>query len=321
MIQTNYRQPQMNSNSVVRRPQENGNSAVAAEPTDSVTLDVGTYNIKNWFAPEDANQELGKKPKPQRELEALADNITRSGVQVVAMQEVGTSRANVEKFFATHMNGEFKYLAMEETNDARGVHVIVASKFPISNVVTHTDARFPLADGTGDTKFSRDLLRADIDVKGTPFTIYTTHGKSRRTYAANDPAHPGGNNPDNQRIGEGRAIAEIVSKEMKEFPGRLYVVTGDLNDGTEDKSVQAIMNPSSGEKMFDTLEGLSEKERRTWPADPKAGHGHAPEQFDHILVPVSQRGKVVETKIIDIPGVSQVASDHLEVRTKFVLSK
>ncbi|CAN0466974.1 unnamed protein product, partial [Phaeothamnion confervicola] len=212
------------------------------------------------------------------------------------------------------------YLAYKETNDARGVHVIIASKYPITNVVTHTDEEFPLADKTGTAHFSRDLLRADIDVKGIPMTIYTTHAKSRRTYAANDPAHPGGNNPDNQRIGEGQATAAIVAREMKQFPGRLYMVTGDLNDGTEDKSVQAIMNGvPGGDKLFDTLEGLSAKERRTWPADPRAGHGHDPEQFDHVLVPQNQRGKLVESHIVDIPGVSQAASDHLEIVAKFNL--
>ena len=284
---------------------------------DTVTL--GTYNIKNWFAPEDANSQMGKKPKPQRELDNMFKNIDQSGADIVTMQEVGTSLDNIKSQFDSHLPGQFPYFVMADTNDARGVHVIMASKFPVTQTVSHTSARFPLGDGTGETRFSRDLLRADFDVKGIPFTVYTTHGKSRRTYAPNDPAHPGGDNPDNQRIGEGKAIGQIVREEMKEFPGRLYVVTGDMNDGTEDTSVQAVMNPPTGEKLFDTLEGLSEKERRTWPANPKAGHGHGPEQFDHILVPDSQRSKLQESHIIDIPGVSQAGSDHLEVVASFHL--
>ena len=295
-----------------------GDSADAAKG-DTVTL--GTYNVKNWFAPEDANQELGKKVKPEAELAMLAKNIHQSGVDVLAMQEVGTSEANVKKFFDTKLPGEFPYIAMQETNDARGVHVIVASKYPITNVVTHTGEKFPLADGTGDTKFSRDLLRADIDVKGIPFTVYTTHGKSRRVYAENDPAHPGGNNPDNQRIGEGRAIANIVAREMKEFPGRLYCITGDLNDGTKDKSVQAILHPTVGEEKFDSLDTQANagKDCHTWPADPKGGHGNKPIQFDHIITPEAQRGKLIESHIVNIPGVSSKASDHLELQAKFNL--
>jgi endonuclease/exonuclease/phosphatase family metal-dependent hydrolase len=287
---------------------------------NSKTLTVGQYNVRNWFAPEDENPELGKKAKPEWSLEKMAQNIEHSGADVLTMQEVGTSYKNVKAFFDERLP-QYRYIAMEETNDKRGVHVIIASKFPITKVVSHTDERFPLADGSGQTHFSRDLLRADIDVKGTPFTVYTTHGKSRRVYAANDPAHPGGDNPDNQRIGEGRAIASIVAREMKEYPGRLYIVTGDLNDGTEDPSVQAILNPPTGQKMFDTLSGMPEKDRRTWPADPNKAHGYEPEQFDHILVPRDQKEKVLDSYIVDIKGISIPASDHLELVAEFQLDK
>ncbi len=278
-------------------------------------LTVGQYNIRNWFAPEDENPELGKRAKPQWSIDKMVANIDRSGADVLTLQEVGTSLENVKAV----LGDRYPHIAMADTNDKRGVHVVIASKYPITRVVTHTSERFPLADGTSDTQFSRDLLRADIDVKGIPFTVYTTHGKSRRVYAADDPAHPGGDNPDNQRIGEGRAIADIVSREMKDFPGRLYIVTGDLNDGTEDPSVQAILNPPRGPKLFDTLNGMPEKDRRTWPADPNKGHGHAPEQFDHILVPQDQKEKVLDSYIVDIPGISIPASDHLELVAEFDL--
>ena len=285
------------------------------------TVTLGTYNVKNWFGPQDADPAMGKQPKPTRELDALAKNIEGSGADIVTLQEVGTSEKDVKAFFDQKMPGKFPYIAYATTNDARGVHVAIASKFPITNVVSHTGETFPLGDGTGETRFSRDLLRADIDVKGFPMTVYTTHAKSRRVYAPNDPAHPGGENPENQRIGEGKAVASIIAREMQPFPGRLFVVTGDLNDGTEDKSVQAIMHPANGPQLFDTLEGKSEKERRTWPADPNKGHGHAPEQFDHILVPETQRERVVDERVVNIPGVSAAASDHLEITTTFDLAK
>ena len=313
-----------NSNSNVFNARTTGNTSTAAPAPSGEqkdTVSVANYNVENWFAPEDANAELGKRPKPQYQLDKLAENIKQSGAKVVTLNEVGTSLKNVKAFFDTKFDGKFPYVAMEGTNDARGVHVAIASQYPITNVVSHTNATFPLADGSGDTKFSRDLLRADIDVKGTPMTVYTTHAKSRRVYAANDPAHPGGTNPDNQRIAEGQATTSIVHDEMKQYPGRLYVVMGDLNDGTEDKSVQAIMNPTNGPKMFDTLEGLSKQARRTWPSDPSKGHGHEPVQFDHILVPADQHGKLVESHIVNIPGVSQAASDHLELEATFNLAK
>ena len=296
-----------------------GAAPAPADNTPRETVTLGQYNIENWFTPAEADPAMGKRVKSQAELDQMARNIDQSGADVVTLNEVGTNLENVKAFFAQKLPGKFPFIAMAETNDARGVHVAVASKYPITNVVSHTDARFPLADGSGETKFSRDLLRADIDVKGIPMTIYTTHAKSRRVYAPGDPAHPGGENPDNQRIAEGREAVRIMQSEMKAYPGRFYALMGDLNDGTEDKSVQAILNPPGGDSMVDTLQGQPEKERRTWPADPRKGHGHGPEQFDHIIVPASQRDKVLDSHVVDIPGVSQQASDHLQIVAKVSL--
>ena len=136
-----------------------------------------------------------------------------------------------------------------------------------------------------------------------------------------DPAHLGGENPDNQRIAEGREAIRIMQSEMKAYPGRFYALMGDLNDGTEDESVQAILNPPDGERMIDTLQGQPENERRTWPADPRKGRGHRPEQLDHIIVPESHRASVVDSRVIDIPGLSREASDHLQIVATVYLTR
>lgn len=287
-------------------------SAPSADVVDSkgATVTLGQYNVKNWFEPEDADSTMGKRVKREFNLTQMARNIDRSGADVVTLNEVGTSLENVKELFDQKLPGKFPYIAMRDTNDARGIHVAVISRYPITNVVSHTDVRFPLADGSSEAKFSRDLLRVDIDVKGIPMTVYTTHAKSRHGSASNDPTQPGGIE---HRIASAQATVQIMQSEMKAYPGRFYALMGDLNDNTDDTSVQAILNPPTGEKMFDTLDHLPEADRRTWPANPNKGKGHAPEQFDHIIVPESLRPNVVDSRIIDIPGISQEASDHLQI--------
>ena len=152
----------------------------------------------------------------------------------------------------------------------------------------------PLADGSGEeAKFSRDFLRVDVDVDGVPgadLSLYTTHSKSRR------PAAPGQVSADTRRLSEGRAMRDIAEKEMKEFPGRLFVLTGDFNDNTDDASVQAVLNPGGGrEEWVDSLAGKPDSERNTWPANPNRSNGFAPEQFDHMIFPKSMSDRLVES--------------------------
>ena len=291
------------------------------------SVTIGTYNVKNMFAKEDAQRAGGSRTpvKSERSLDALAENIRRADADVVALQEC-TSEKTLRNFLNTRgLSDDYKYVAHVPGNDGRGVNVAVISKFPFTEVVSHKDVKFPLPDGQGEAKFSRDFLRVDVDVEGVEgadLSLYTSHSKSRR------PAAPGQISSDDRRLAEGRAMREIAEQEMKEFPGRLFVLTGDFNDGTEDASVQAILNPGDGrERWVDSLEGKPDSERMTWPANPKRTNGFSPEQFDHIIFPQSMSDKLVSSQIhryeqsqeTDTRWVSSTASDHLMITAEFDL--
>jgi endonuclease/exonuclease/phosphatase family metal-dependent hydrolase len=286
-------------------------------------VSLAQYNVKNLFSQRDITEPKRQHPKSERSLAALAESLERLDADVVTFQEL-SSQTTLEKDLLSRRELAKKYpnVAWIKGNSDRGINVGIISKYPFNAVVTHKDEPVPLVDGSGTTKFSRDLLRVDVNTDNDPdteLTVYTTHSKSRL------PAKPGEISADTQRISEGTAIRNIVQREMKEFPNRLWVVTGDMNDGTEDASVQAMLNPKDGgEHWVDSLGQLPEAQRNTWPANP-TDKRYPPEQFDHVLIAESKKDQMLSSAPVrfehsldsDTRFVSSAASDHLPVLSKF----
>ena len=287
-----------------------------------MNVTVSNYNVKNLFMKEDITPGSRTRPKSERSLAALAESIDRMDADVVSLQEL-SSRETLENHVLNRrgLAEKYPYIAYVRGNDERGIQIGIISKFPFTNVVTHKDSPVPFVDGSGTGKFSRDLLRVDLNLDQDPepeLTVYTTHSKSRHPSSS-------GVSSDTRRISEATAIRNIAEKEMSAFPNRLYVITGDLNDNTDDKSVQALLNPAGKEPWLDSLDHLPENERNTWPANPNAGGNFGPEQFDHIIYPQHFDGQLLESKPVrfgqsldsDTRWVSSAASDHLPVIAKF----
>lgn len=294
---------------------------------DKTRVVIGSYNVENLFAKKDI--EPGNKTRPKSELSqaALAENLRQADADVVALQEV-SSKDTLDNFLkAQDLTRMYPHVAHVPGNSERGINVAIISKYPFETIVTHKDETFPLADGSGQTKFSRDFLRADVDLDGVPgaeVTVYTTHSKSRR------PAGQGEPSSDVQRLSEAQAMRDIAEKEMKPYPGRLFVVTGDLNDNTDDASVKALLQPKDGgESWLDSLDHLPANQRNTWPSSSKRGGKHGPEQFDHIIYPGSLDGQMKGSEIRrfgpsadgKIDNVSSLASDHLMITAEFEITK
>ena len=269
---------------------------------DSFTL--GTYNVKNLFDDKDENAELGTVEKPEHELAALARSITNSGADVFTLQEVENLQV-LQKFVNDYLPGQFQEVILVEGNDRRGIDVAVLSKFPVTQVVSHKENQFPLADNSGQTSFNRDLLRVDLDIRGTPFTVYTSHYKSKR----------GGPRGDNERIAEAQETRRILAQEMNPYQSHNFVVTGDLNDTPDSKTLRVLTEPWEGQPaLHDSLEDAPAAERKTFPSKkPK-------EQIDHILFPDHMKDNLISSQVYR-DGDSKVASDHLMVTAQFRLSQ
>lgn len=281
---------------------------------------VASYNVKNLFMERDIEAGSRNRPKSERSLAALAESIERMDADVVSLQELA-SQETLEKDLLSRRDLAEKYphVAWVKGNDERGIRVGLISKYPFTAVVSHADHEFPMVDGSGTGKFSRDLLRVDINVDDDPeadLTVYNTHLKSRR------PADAGETPSDVRRLSEGTAIRNLVETQMKEFPNRMFVVTGDMNDNTDDPPVQVILNGTTpgAEKWVDSLDHLAADDRNTWPANPNNTRFPA-EQFDHIIYPARFDDQVTRHAPLrfeqsidsDTRWVSSAASDHLPV--------
>ncbi len=275
-------------------------SAVSAPPKgpEDGTVSFGSYNVKNLFDEHDQDPSRGTTEKPQRELEALAEVLLDSQVDVVALQEVENLEV-LETFLEEFLPDQYQHAVLVEGNDARGIDVAVISKFPVTDVVSHKDNEFPLPEG-GTTKFRRDLLRVDLEVGEYPFSVYTAHLKSKR----------GGESSRPQRMAEAAELRRVVEEEMKPFDSRWFVVTGDLNDSPLSDTVGLIRDGDPA--LVDPLEGKAWEERDTWPAR------RPRRQLDYVLFPEHMTDDLVSAEVLHHPRAS-TASDHLMVKATFKL--
>lgn len=276
---------------------------------DVQRLRIGSYNVKDFIAPSQGNGV--RTGKTTQELRALADTIKEADCDVIALQEVG-SKALLEKFAKERLGGAYQHVALVPSNDRSGLSLALISKYPITKVVSHKNDRIPTADGRGTTHFTRDFLRVDVDVNGEPVTVYNTHGKAR----LGDPT------TEQQRIAEARAGREILLKDMQAFPSRLVVVTGDLNDETHNRSVQALAKgEGEGPQLLDSLADKPRQQQLTWIVpgmDPSVVRGH---QFDHVLYPAEQKDRFLGSQVHSEARHADVASDHYLVSADFIISK
>ncbi|MGE0489412.1 MAG: endonuclease/exonuclease/phosphatase family protein [Vulcanimicrobiota bacterium] len=277
-----------------------GASARESQDVDQVT--IGTYNVKNLFDGIDQDPSRGTTEKPDRELRALAAVIANSKADVVALQEVENIDV-LNKFLQDFMPEQFQHAVLVEGNDGRGIDVAVISKFDITNVVSHKENRFPKPDGSGQTDFSRDLLRVDLQVGQYPLSVYTTHLKSKR----------GGEESTVQRQAEANEVRRILEQEMGNFEGKNFVVTGDLNDSPMANTTKTIREGEPGHpRLIDGLDGKPWNQRDTWPSD------RPRRQIDFIMFPEHMADNLVKQEVQHHSQAS-TASDHMMVAATFNL--
>ncbi|MBX3171934.1 MAG: hypothetical protein KF760_31270 [Candidatus Eremiobacteraeota bacterium] len=290
--------PQSLNNPAAYRNKRPKNQA-EIQPEEGV-FSLVTYNMKNFFDAQGQDPKKGSTEKPIWEVNALTKVLIRSGAEVVTAQEVENESV------LQRWPEQLPNITAPATNDKRGINLGVLSKYPMLQVITHKEVNLE-----GDRHFSRDLLRVDLDVQGETVSVYTTHSYSQRRDEMAKEA-------DLQRLAEANAIKQIVTREMQEFPNRLYIITGDFNDTTEAPALQALLH-GPGDKLMDTLTGQEPKKRVTWPADPEKAGKFPPGQFDHILIPEKFKHRLIDSQVLDYREMTQNASDHKPIRARFRL--
>jgi endonuclease/exonuclease/phosphatase family metal-dependent hydrolase len=209
------------------------------------SLRLATYNIRNLF---DGIQNPGKeaeKPKPTKELVALGQSMHDINADVLGFQEV-ESKEVLSQFRDKYLaDMGYREVVLIEGNDTRGIDVALFSRYPVTNVKSHKDVRFPVAGEPQPVGFSRDLLQVRIQGPNNyAFTVFVAHLKS----------HHGGAPADVRREAEARAAQQIIGAFQKANPRENFVVMGDFNDAPNAKPVQPLVNPQvSGLGLTDVI--------------------------------------------------------------------
>ncbi len=273
--------------------------AIGLETPEKDVLRVASYNVENLFDNIDDPAKLDEStpPKSHEDMLKLANALRSANADVVSLQEV----ENIEilnEFLDKYLPDLYPYRVLVEGNDIRGIDVAVISKHPITGTVSHKDDRIPLENG-GTTRFRRDFLRADIMVRGIPFSVYSTHFK----------AQSGGQRADDVRLAEAKEARRIIERDAAQFPHRRYVVTGDFNDVPHSNVGRVFLG---GDEPFLNSALAGEADRITHPVTHRT--------IDYLLYPDHMKDSFTGGGIQRLPDEER-GSDHYLIYGDFLLPR
>lgn len=259
---------------------------------------LATYNVENLFDGQTVKLDGRlRKAKPEEEKQALAKTLHELDADVLGLAEV-ESAPTLKTFRDQYLaDMGYKYVALVEGNDPRGIDVAIMSRFPIAGVTSHKNVSFTVPGEKGREKFSRDLLQATIKpTAGYQFTLFVAHLKS----------HLGGAAADAKRQAEATQVNAILQDFEREKPRTNYALVGDMNDPADAVPLGALFNPNKKlAKLFDSLLELG-----------AGAYTYHPEKYrariDHILLSKGMAAEYVKGSAKILQSATAVAaSDHL----------
>ncbi len=253
---------------------------------------------------------------------ATASVIAENHPHIMALIEVENMEA-LRKFNCSRLFGKqvFPYEFLVDGNDPRGIDVAFLSKYPIVHVRSYIDDTYQENGRTVKT-FSRDCLVVQVEIDGTPVTLFINHLKSQ---FRDDPA---------RRQKQAARVAEIVAETFKDtIDTACFAIVGDFNQTPADPSLAPLLTASWSTNV---IASLPQDERWTHVYE-KNEKVQGVSQLDYILLskalaarlagpPIIERRGLARYKGLDpyyadaeeriVPGVDQPgseASDHCPV--------
>jgi len=316
---------------------------------------VITWNVENLFSPGADGSAPTTAEAYARKLDALAETITASASDVVALQEVGDAGALGD--LVDRLDGQW-HTELSNAPDGRGIAVAFVSRLAMTDRQDVVALPDDLAGGRTDdaggtlTRLGRGALAVTVTTGGTDVRLLTCHLKSKLL------TYPGGRfaprtEDERARYGVyalGRRAAESGAVRMHanahldgQGRTRALVVLGDLNDTPDAATTQMLLGPGGseigtpGERIPDKGDAF-----RLWnlaaliPADQRFTRVYRgrPELIDHILISRALLERVVEVRTVvqrpaaDLPSVTdepaarrdEPGSDHAPVVATFDLT-
>ncbi len=215
------------------------------------TFRVATYNVENYLDQPTAVRSETKSPEAKAK---IRETIRALNPDVLAVEEMGTTNALLELRASLKTEGQdFPYWEHIQGADP-DIHLAILSKLPILSRHPHTNEDF-LLDGQ---RFSVKRGFAEVELSaGTnfTFTLIAAHLKSRLTTPEADEAA--------ERLGEARALHEIVTNRLAANPRAKIIVLGDFNDLKNSEPIRTLIGRGKF-KLTDTRP--AERDGDTLPA-------------------------------------------------------
>ena len=196
----------------------------------------------------------------------------------------------------------YRYVAVNPTNDGRGINLGVLSRLPIDAITSYRFRKLELPGEDRSWRFARDLLRTTIELPGDKkLELFTVHYKSKRDSAGD---------PDSAkwRLAEATETAKIVSAIMEAPPRPLGRRAGDFNDTPGSPPIETLTD----DLLIDAHDKLPPAKRITYLRNPYRS------TIDYILVnrPMHQ---AMTTAVIPTNERLLAGSDHAPVVADFQL--
>ena len=196
-----------------------------ADAQASQTVRIATYNLRNYLISDRmvSGSWFMNYPKPEVEKAVIREGILIIRPDILVLQEMGDMSFLKELQEDLAFDGiEYPYgIIMEGADPFR--HIAVLSKIKPKYINKHKDLDFKYLNK--EESVSRGLLELGFN-KGTPFTLFAVHLKSRYTnYKADDQSKL-------RRTLEAKVCRNIILERMDKDAAFLnYLIVGDFNDG------------------------------------------------------------------------------------------
>lgn len=291
-----------------------------------MALKVATWNVENLFRPGEGGIDLSKAAY-QRKLDYIAGIVDAAGVEVLALQEIGSEEALGDLQKAAGEGFAHRAVASPDT---RGIRVALLSRFPIADawdLVDYPDGALddvPAPEGKILHAMGRGVLETVVDTgeAETSFDrvrVVTAHLKSKLSTYAGGRRYPkdederarGAGYSLMRRSAEATAMRVWLNGSMSEHRAVPVVCMGDFNDSPEAVTTTILYGPYDGDpkrpdqgdpvRLYNLADQLPEGRRYSRIYRKKR------ELLDHVLVsrPILLGGVRIDSLVEDIEPITE----------------
>lgn len=245
-----------------------------------------TYNVKDLFEEKISFDKFSsRRTKTEDELQAAAKTLEEVNADIAGIQEVEKhSLLNKLVNSSANLSNKYSTRVLKEGAPSQNIDVALLSKYPVINFVSHKN--YPLKLNGRKGYFTHDLLEVELKLPIGNLTVFVTHFKGGKDYEISQPI----------RVAEAYGVKDIIANFKNKYPGKQFIVTGDLNAEEDNKTLKILI--SAG--LYNPTKTLPQHKKNTHCTG---------KQYDYILLHPALAPYVHNTYVHHSKSANE-ASDH-----------